>query len=94
MAPEGADSSQGEGFRFVSEYQQKDFGHPLLGTDGTLAKPEGILHPALGRACTGLVLLQFDPQDTKEIIGAAIGGYAVEGSQTVPRAEAAGGAKA
>ena len=94
MAPEGADCSKEEGFRFVSEYQQDVFCQPLLGTDGTLAKPEGILHPALGRACTGLALVQFDPLDPKGIIGAAIGGYLVEGSQTVPRAEAAGGAKA
>ena len=89
-----ATANTSEGFSFSSASQAELFTSPTLGTDGNVIKPEGSRHPAASRACTGLAMVQFDNTNKSEVTAAAVGGYSVEGAQTVPRAELAGGAKA
>ena len=90
--PDWLSRDKDEPQRFVIEHSGASFMQASLATDGRLQKTQAVWHSEAGRACAGAALLEWGDSSICDISAAALGGVAVIGRQTVPRAELLAGA--
>ena len=80
--------------KFLTQHDRTSFAQASLATDGALQKPSGMWHSEAGRASAGAAFVEWGGSYTCEIAAVTLGGAAVKGRQTVPRAELMAGAVA